>query len=133
MARDVYDNSTDQEIDLIFWNDQAQNGLHFLPPIIAFECKNWYTRSVNGRELSWFASKLRNKGLNLGIVVSRSGITGNKSRGTDGYGELQNILHDGCKILEISLHDLEKITDTNQVVAMLREKLRNLVIPLNVR
>ena len=132
MGRDIYDNSTDKEIDLIFWNDQARDGLYFLTTIIAFECKNWYTKPVNGAALSWFAKKLRDKALDFGIVVSRSGVTGSESRGTDGYGEIQIILHDGCKLLVLTLQDLENLTDTDQVVAMLKEKLCKLVIPLNV-
>ncbi|MBI3640018.1 MAG: hypothetical protein HY223_06860 [Thaumarchaeota archaeon] len=43
-GRNVRNRSKIHEIDLIFWNDQARNGLYFLPPVIAVECKNWAKR-----------------------------------------------------------------------------------------
>ncbi len=126
-ARNLYDKYSGLEIDLVFWNDQPRSGLYFLPLIVPIECKNW-SIPVPGIQLSWFAGKLRNKALRFGIIVARSGITGKESNGTDGHGELQNILHDGCQMIAITGRDLENITDTDQIVEMLKQKLCNLVI-----
>jgi len=128
-ARNVYDKYFDQEIDLIFSNDPTHSGLFFLPSIIAFECKN-LAEPVSKNEITLFARKLKNKGITLGMVVARSGVTGKESKGTYAYGEIQRQLHDGCQILVITGQDLEKITNTNQIVAMLKDKVCNLVIPV---
>jgi len=126
-ARNLYDRYSDKEIDLVFWNDQTRSGLYFLPPIIPIECKNW-SDPIPGIELSWFAGKLQNKALRFGIIFARSGITGKESKGTDGYREIQNILHDGCQMIVITGQDLENITDTDQIVELLKQKLCKLVI-----
>ncbi|HYL65624.1 MAG TPA: hypothetical protein VEU72_00560 [Nitrosopumilaceae archaeon] len=126
-ARNLYDKYSGLETDLIFWNDQTRSGLYFLPPIIPIECKNWST-PVAGIDLSWFAGKLRNKALRFGIVFARSGITGNESEGRDGYGAIQQILHDGCQMIVITGEDLENITDTDQIVELLKQKFCNLGI-----
>ncbi|MBI3640017.1 MAG: hypothetical protein HY223_06855 [Thaumarchaeota archaeon] len=78
--------------------------------------------------MNWFARKLKNKGLSLGIVVARSGISGDESREKDAYAEISDVLRDGCRIIVITLQDLEGITDTDQIVKMLKWKLLKLVI-----
>ncbi len=125
--RNLQDRSNGREIDLVFWNDHTHSGLYFLHSIIPVECKNW-SKPVTGNELIMFATLLKNRGLSFGIFVARSGITGKELKGTDGYGDLQNILHDGCKILIITERDLENITDTDQIVELLKQKLCKLVI-----
>jgi len=131
VGRIVYVKYFDQEIDLIVLNNLTLSGLYFLPSIIAFECKN-LAEPVSKNEIILFAKKLKNKNITLGIVVARSGVTGKESKGTYAYGEIQRTLHEGCKILVITGQDLEKITNTLQVVAMLEEKLCNLVIPVRI-
>ena len=131
--RNVYDTYYDQEIDLVFSNDFMRSDLCFLLYLIAFECKNW-SEPVSKNDVILFAKKLRNKGFTVGILVTQSGITGNESNRAYAYGEIQRtLLSDGSKIIVITGKDLVNVTDTDQIVAMLREKLLRLVIPLNVR
>ena len=130
-ARNVYDKYLDQEIDLIFLNDMTLSGLYLLPSIIPFECKN-LAEPVSKNEITLFAGKLKNKGFPLGIVVARCGVTGKESKGTYAYAEIQRILHEGCQILVITGQDLENITNTDQIIAMLKEKLLKLVIPVRI-
>jgi predicted helicase len=65
-----------EEIDIALWNDGAADGFRFLPNLILVECKNW-THRVSSGEVAWFITKLRNRGLDFGILVSTRGITGN--------------------------------------------------------
>jgi hypothetical protein len=53
-----------EEIDVALWNDGVPDGFHFLPYIILIECKNWSHR-VSSVEVSWFDTKLRNRGLRV--------------------------------------------------------------------
>ena len=131
ISRNQPDKLHGQEIDVLLWNTQARNGLFFLPNIIPIECKN-FSKSIEGMILNWFVKKIRNKGLSYGIIVARSGISGDESKETFAYHELANALHDGIRIIVITGQDLEKITDTSQFVEMLRQKLLNLAIPAKV-
>ena len=72
-----------EEIDVALWNESPVDGFFFLPNIILVECKNWSTR-VTSAELAWFDTKLRNRGLNFGILVAPQGITGNAQEVTAG-------------------------------------------------
>ena len=67
-----------EEIDVAVWNEQAPSGFHFLPNLILIEAKNW-SNPVSSMEVNWFDSKLRDKGLDFGILISPCGITGNAS------------------------------------------------------
>src|SRR4051812_14051115 len=62
-----------EEIDVAVWNDTANDGLFFLPNLILVECKNW-SKKVGSEELNWFYTKLRNRGLTFGILVTTLGI-----------------------------------------------------------
>ncbi len=120
-----------QEIDLVLWNKQVLDGLYFLPNIIPIECKNM-SETVNGMTLNWFVKKIRNSGLSMGILVARDGISGNELKETFAYHEHANALRDGVQVIVITGQDLEKTTDPEQFVEMLKQKLLNLVIPVKV-
>lgn len=64
-----------EEIDVALWNEQDAGGLHFLPNVILIESKNW-SNPVSSIEVNWFDTKLRNRGLDFGILISPHGITG---------------------------------------------------------
>jgi Restriction endonuclease len=67
-----------EEIDVAFFNEQASGGLPFLPWIILVECKNWLSL-VGSEHVSWFDTKMRNRGVEFGILVEANGITGNSA------------------------------------------------------
>ena len=129
--RNVYDTYYDQEIDLVFSNDFMRSDLCFLLYLIAFECKNW-SEPVSKNDIILFAKKLKNKGFTVGILVAQSGITGNESNGAYAYGEIQRTLYDGCRILVITGRDLENVTDTTQIMQMLKQKLLKLQIAVKI-
>lgn len=64
-----------EEIDVALWNETFSDGFFFLPNLILVECKNWSHR-VGSADVNWFDTKLRNRGLDFGIMVSSKGITG---------------------------------------------------------
>jgi len=131
ITRNQPDRIHNQEMDLVLWNTQLFNGLHFFPNIIPVECKNM-SETVNGMTLNWFVKKIRNSGLNFGILVARDGISGNELKETFAYHELANALRDGVQVIIITGQDLEKIADPCQFVEMLKQKFVNLVIPIKV-
>lgn len=116
-----------EEIDVAFWNEQSPNGLHFLPNIILIECKNWST-PIGSSEVSWFDTKLRNRGLDFGILVTVSGITGNAEDQSSAHRILATALTDKRRILVITRNEIENFNDTSQVIRLLKEKLCDLCL-----
>jgi hypothetical protein len=68
-------------VDVILWNEFFQGGLPSpaFPPYILVECKNW-TEKVDSIEESWSDTRLRDRGLFLGILVAAWGITEDSQR-----------------------------------------------------
>ena len=73
-GHDVVNAYRTEEIDLIFWNEQHENGFRFLDCPLIVECKGW-SRPVSGREVRYFATELKDKGRRNGIFVALKGIT----------------------------------------------------------
>src|SRR5712691_3088596 len=73
-----------EEVDVFLWNEFFSGGLPSpaFPPYMLVECKNW-SEKVSSNEVSWFDTKLRDRGLFLGILIATCGITGDPQRLTD--------------------------------------------------
>lgn len=116
-----------EEIDVALWNDGHAEGFFFLPNIILVECKNWSSR-VSSSELSWFDAKLRSRGLNFGVLVAPNGITGDPEDVTAAHSIVASALRDGRRLVVIRSDELLDITDSAQLVQIVKEKLCDLAV-----
>lgn len=116
-----------EEIDVAFWNDCVVDGLFFLPNIILVECKNWSSK-VTSAELGWFDTKLRNRGLNFGMLVAPQGITGIPQDITAGHSIVAAALREGRRLLVITTGELLALQDSTQLVLLIKEKLCDLAV-----
>lgn len=116
-----------EEIDVALWNDGIADGFFFLPNIILVECKNWSSR-VTSSELGWFDTKLRNRGLNFGILVAPLGITGNPQEITAGHSTIAAALREGRRLLIMTTGELLSLQDSGQLVLLVKEKLCDLTV-----
>jgi hypothetical protein len=116
-----------EEIDVALWNDGATGGFFFLPNIILVECKNWSTR-VGSAELNWFDSKLRNRGLTFGILVTTLGITGDAADLTAAHAIIAAALREGRRLVVLTTAEIAALTDTEQLVRLIKLKLCDLAV-----
>jgi restriction endonuclease len=116
-----------EEIDVALWNDGDRDGFFFLPNIILIECKNW-SRRVGSAEVSWFDSKLRNRGLNFGILVATRGVTGDAADLTAAHSIVAAALREGRRLVVISIDELQTLTDASKLVHLVKEKLCDLAV-----
>lgn len=116
-----------EEIDVALWNDGHADGFFFLPNIILVECKNWFSR-VSSAELNWFDSKLRNRGLPFGVLVAAQGITGEAAEITAAHSIVAAALREGRRLVVISSDELLALTDSSQLVQLVKEKLCDLAV-----
>src|SRR5258708_6982152 len=77
--RDVKDESGAQEVDLVFSHLYPVSGIPIPDVTIIVECKN-ERRNTSAPQVMAFGSKLRSRGLNIGILVTSAGLSG--ERGT---------------------------------------------------
>lgn len=115
------------EIDLAFWNEQVPGGLRFLPQIILVECKNW-SRPVGSPEVAWFDRKVRDRGLDFGILVSASGITGDKGDLTSARGLVADALRDGRRLLVLEVDEFLELEHTDELIQLVKERLCELTV-----
>ena len=116
-----------EEIDIAFWNDKSADGFSFLPNIILVECKNW-SRPVGSEEVSYFIDKIRHRGLDLGILVAVNGITGSSEEITAAHYQVAFALHDGIRIIVITREEIEDLSDTEELIRLLKLKLCDLAL-----
>lgn len=121
-----------EEIDVALWNDAATDGFFFLPNIILVECKNWSAR-VGSAEVNWFDSKLRNRGLPFGILVTTLGITGDAADLTTAHATIAAALREGRKLVVVLTAELAALDNTDQLVHLIKLKLCDLAVKGTVR
>jgi hypothetical protein len=123
-AMNIFDT---EEIDVALWNDGAPGGFSFLPNIILVECKNWSSR-VSSSEVSWFITKLRNRGLDVGILVSTRGITGNDQDLSAAHHIVAMALLEKRKMVVITTAELLALADTDALALLIKKKLCDLAV-----
>src|SRR5688500_17847246 len=75
VERNALNNFATEEVDVAVWNNRHSAGLHFMPNVFLIECKNW-SRAVGSQEVAYFASRLRHRGCDHGVLIAAHGITG---------------------------------------------------------
>lgn len=116
-----------EEIDVALWNDLDPAGFNFLPNIILIECKNWSSRVGSG-EVNWFDSKLRNRGLDFGILVATRGITGDANELTAAHSVIAAALRERRRLVIVTTGELLTLANTGELTHLLKEKLCDLAV-----
>jgi Restriction endonuclease len=116
-----------EEIDVALWNEKDPTGIPFMQEIILVECKNW-SAAVGSAEINWFDAKLRNRGLNYGILVAASGITGDSHDLTAAHQVVAGALREQRRLLVITADQLLQLPDTDALVYLIKEKLCDLAV-----
>lgn len=125
--RNVLNAFETEEIDVALWNEAYRDGLFFLPNIILVECKNWSNR-ISSIEVNWFAPKLRNRGLDFGILVSPRGITGDPQDVTAAHSIVAAALRERRRFVVVTTNELLGLADTDALALLLKEKLCDLAV-----
>jgi hypothetical protein len=116
-----------EEIDVALWNEQDPSGFHFLPNVFLVEAKNW-SNPVSSIEVNWFDTKLRNRGLDFGILISPHGITGNAAELTAAHSVISVALRERRRFLVLRTNELLALPDTDALSTLIKTKLCELAV-----
>jgi hypothetical protein len=116
-----------EEIDVAIWNDKWPEGFSFLPHLFLVECKNWSSK-VGSVDVNWFDSKLRNRGLEFGILVSTLGITGQAADLTAAHAVVASALREGRRLVIITTDEIANLTNTTDLVNLIKLKLCDIAL-----
>jgi hypothetical protein len=125
--RDVKNTFNTEEIDVALWNDSPNFGFKYLPNIILVECKNW-SKKVGSEEMNWFDSKLRNRGLEFGILVAALGITGATKEITAAHSIVAAALREKRRIVVVTAEELSSLADTKDLDTLIKLKICDLAV-----
>jgi len=116
-----------EEIDVALWNDKDAMGFPFLPDIVIVECKNW-SKAVGSGEVNWFDTKLRNRGLEFGVLVATNGITGNGGDLSAAHKIVADALKEKRRLVVITTAEIQALADTDALVFLLKQKICQLAV-----
>lgn len=126
--KNVLDGVRAQELDVVFKNDKRVSDLYFLDFVIITECKNTANR-LGSNEVRWFISKLQDRGLSNGILISLSGITGVADGISNAHSEvISAVTRDKIYVLVLSRPEIENLATTEELVDLLQDKILSLTI-----
>jgi predicted helicase len=115
-----------EEIDVAFWNEQDPKGLKWLEAFLLVECKNWST-AVGSAEVITFIAKLRNRGLDFGILIATKGITGNPEDSNRAHHQVSLALSDKIQLIVITRGEIEGLKDSAELVRLIKRKVSQLI------
>lgn len=130
--KNVLDGVRAHELDVVFKNDKRVSDLYFLDFVIITECKNTASR-LGSAGVRWFIDKLRDCGVSTGILISLSGITGVADGVSNAHSEVINaVIRDKVSVLLLSREEIEVLTNTDELVNLLQDKILALTIERTV-
>jgi len=116
-----------EEVDVALWNSRHPRGFYFLPNLLLIECKNWST-PCGSQEVSYFVNRLRQRGCDHGILFAVNGVTGVAEDLTRAHFEIATALAASIRVLVMTPADLNRVANTDDLVALLKRKLCQLVV-----
>ena len=78
--------------------------------------------------VNWFDSKLRNRGLDFGLLVATNAFTGNPDDLTAAHSIVAAALREGRRLVVIQTQELLTLTDSALLVHLIKEKLCDLAV-----
>lgn len=126
-ARDNKNICDTEEIDIALWNEQHPRGFKTLNFLILVECKNW-SSPVGSMEVSWFLTKIKNRGLDFGILIAANGITGSVEDKKHAHDVISKALADGIRMIVLTRNEILALTDGDELVRTVKRKLCELTV-----
>lgn len=122
-ARDINDEDNSQEVDLVFTHFYPMSTLPMPDVTIIVECKNEKKRT-SAAHIREFGSKLRTRSMNIGILVTFSGLSGRSGR--HGHAAIREELQNGVAIIVVTANELAALRAPTHLVGLLTNRLNEL-------
>jgi hypothetical protein len=116
-----------EEIDVAVWNEQDPAGLKSFNSVILVECKSW-SKPVGSDQVAWFLTKIENRGLDFGILLAMSGVTGDARDKGQAHYEVAMALPKKIRIVVITRAEIEALATTEELVNQIRRKVCQLAV-----
>ncbi|MDG4795080.1 restriction endonuclease [Micromonospora sp. WMMD1082] len=115
-----------EEIDIAVANTRMNNGLACFPNLFLVECKNW-AAPVDAPTVGTFIDKMRNRRVELGILVAANGITGDPRSLSAAHHKVAMAQGDGLRVLFVTIDDVSKLSHSKDLAELLVDRLLLLI------
>lgn len=116
-----------EEIDIALWNEQDPAGLKSFNSVILVECKAW-SKPVGSEQVAWFLKKIEHRGLDFGLLLAMSGVTGDAQDKGQAHYEVAMALPKKIRIIVMTREEIEALSTTDELVTQIRRKVCQLAI-----
>jgi Restriction endonuclease len=116
-----------EEIDVALWNEQDAAGLKSFNLVILVECKSW-SKPVGSEQVAWFLKKIENRGLDFGLLLAMSGVTGDAQDKGQAHYEVAMALPKKIRIVVITRAEIGALSTTEELVTLIRRKVCQLAV-----
>jgi hypothetical protein len=114
------------EIDIAVANSPAISGLGCFPTLFLVEAKNW-DNPVGSTNIGAFIDKLRDRHVELGILVVANRVTGDPELLRAAYYKAASAQTSGRRVLLITMDDLVDLKTSDQFATLLVRRFLGLV------
>jgi restriction endonuclease len=114
------------EVDISVANPGGTNGLACFPTLFLVECKNWKDK-VDSKSIGAFVDKLRDRNINLGILVAASGVTGNPESLKAAHYKAASAQISGYRIVLVTFDDIVGLRTSREFAGLLVKRLLGLI------
>jgi hypothetical protein len=127
VTRNALNTFRTEEVDVALWNEKHKYGFYFLPHLLLVECKNW-SQPCGSQEVSYFVSRLQQRGCDHGILLAAAGITGAAEDLTRAHFEIATALARNIRVIVLTTADIAGVHDTQEIVDLMKQKLCQLTV-----
>ena len=123
--RDTVNFFGSDEIDIAVANSPAISGLGCFPPLFLVEAKGW-DDPVDSASIGAFIDKLRERHVELGILVVADRVTGTQKNLRNAYHKASSAQTSGKRLLLVTMDELLKMKTSDQFAMLLVKRLLGL-------
>lgn len=126
-AQDRISASGNEEVDLVYSNTQEPDGLTYFGSDLVVECKS-QGDPVSAHDVNWFATKLRRRQQNQGVLIALSGVSGQRGRySRAGEAEIGECAREGQHIVVLVADEIAGLQSGEHLAAILDFKRQELI------
>jgi hypothetical protein len=110
-----------EQIDVAVGNARLGDGLWLLPHVILVECKHW-DKPVDSGTVGYFMNILAGRGIELGVLVAASGITGDRDDLTNAHALGLHGSPRAVKVVVITTDDVIGLRSVGDFIELLHRR-----------
>lgn len=125
METDTVHFAQGDEIDIAVAHTPAVSGLGCYPPLFLVEAKNWKD-AVDSPSIAVFLDKLRDRHIELGVLVAAHGVTGDPDSLNAAHYKAASAQTYGIRLVLVTMDDILRLQTSEELIRLLIKRVLGL-------